>query len=1072
MEQALISSALHFGAVGGDLVCSPVSAGAGLGFPLREYLFMRKIYLGDSPEIEKKLGEDIAAAKSRDIFFPVVVVVPSNLAGIYLRRAQVRYSGSNCRVRFLTMADLAAGLAEKDEEHLRRRAMPPFGENWLAALTARKAAGGYFGPVAGRPGFCEALRQTFQELENAGLEQLPPPPGGDPRRIAEMQRLYEYYRELSSPFVSGEEVFNAAGRSLPADPFMLALYGIYQTSALEKKLLAALAARNGAAVYWQRSAVSFAPVKQQQHWFEQQGFTVEQLPSLRGRSSNLALLQKNLFQHPSGGSFPTAADESLQFICAPDEIGEVEEIAREIIGLARSGLRFGEMAVLSPGRTYAGLLRERLAAAGVPCYLAGGLSLAQTRTGRSFLLLLRLMGSDYSRLKVIELLADGPFDYGRALGTAEKASPAMWGRLAAEAGVIKGRRQWLESLERHRWRLQGKVRAEEEKAPAGEGRRSLDELLQVKLLLDFMRLFFEAVDRFQAVRSWGELTAAAAELVEHFFYPGEEREALLQLLKKMRRLDECGGEFMLKPALELLQSALQGAALPRGKFQQEGVNLIPLSAAAGLSFTALFIPGLAERIIPAPAKPDPLLPETERLALSGKLPLRRHKLELEALRFALAVGGATGKAVLTWPRVSAAAGREQLPSFYLSRCGEALCAVRPGHDQLDRLPGYRYIAAVSEKEPVTAPITALEYDLSCSDRLPPAQRLSYFRALSPVLSRLLSTDSSRFGRFWSACDGVFTREDLLRLCSTSRDRAAFSATALEDYARCPYSYFLKRLLGLSPPEEPEELLRITPLTRGRLLHRILEEFYRCASAEGLLPVKRFPEQCRSLLQRISGKEYAAVPPEERPPYPLLWRLQIRALEETLQTLLNWEIETAGDYVPTDFEVPFGFSREGEAPVSLELPSGETVSFRGRIDRVDRCGSSIRVIDYKTGKRRVKDNSLAGGEALQLPIYLLAAGKIYGPEEADAAEAYAYHLSPEGVKRVLFSGDSWPQKENSLREAVGIICDGIAAGLFFPYPGRSCHYCEYAAICGPDIERLYRLKAADPVLAPFIRLKEN
>ena len=45
---------------------------------------------------------------------------------------------------------------------------------------------------------------------------------------------------------------------------------------------------------------------------------------------------------------------------------------------------------------------------------------------------------------------------------------------------------------------------------------------------------------------------------------------------------------------------------------------MPLSSAAGLCFTALFIPGLAEKIIPAPVHTDPLLPETERLALEGR----------------------------------------------------------------------------------------------------------------------------------------------------------------------------------------------------------------------------------------------------------------------------------------------------------------------------------------------------------------------------------------------------------------------------------------------------------------------
>jgi hypothetical protein len=77
-----------------------------------------------------------------------------------------------------------------------------------------------------------------------------------------------------------------------------------------------------------------------------------------------------------------------------------------------------------------------------------------------------------------------------------------------------------------------------------------------------------------------------------------------------------------------------------------------------------------------------------------------------------------------------------------------------------------------------------------------------------------------------------------------------------------------------------------------------------------------------------------------------------------------------------------------------------------------------------------------------------------------------------VKTVLFSGEAWPQKEMLLQEAVEIIYKGIAAGHFFPYPNPGCRYCDYSPVCGPEIERTYRQKAADPLLAPFLKLKED
>jgi ATP-dependent helicase/nuclease subunit B len=1042
---------------------------------LVEYVPMRKLYLGYPQELEKKLFDDIASSKNDDPFYPVTVAVENNLAGVYLRRVLAR-CGSYCRVRFLTLPDLAAELAEGAPDYASRETLPPFGEDWLAALTAREAAGGYFGPVAGRPGFREALRQTFQELEEAGLQQVPFPPNSDPHRIGELQRLFDRYRELRRPFANRGEAFAAAAQSAPAEPFLLALHGIYILSALEKELLASLAAHVKMSIYWQQSAAALAPVKETLQWYQEQGFIIERLPPPPPPRSSLARLQSSLFQTPPGETGPPpAGDMSLEFICAPDEIREVEEITREIIRLARTGVRFGEMAVLLPHFTYSRLIRERLAAAGIPCYLAGGQSLAQARAGRSFLLLLEMIGSDYPRLEVIEFLTYAPIDYRRVLDLETPVSPSFWDYLTMQAGVIKGRRQWREALDRYRRQLLGLIREQEDDDAAAEAGRLRSQIAAVDLLLVFLEKFFEALERFGSCRSWTGLSAVAGEFVFRFFHPGEEREVLRRFLKGLCRLDECGGEFDLKPALELLRSAMQATTLPAGRFQQEGVNLLPLHSAAGLCFTALFIPGLAEKIIPAPVSTDPLLPEAERLALEGALPLRRRKLEVEALRFNLALGGALRKAVLTWPRTAAAGSREQLPSFFLSRCGEALLGTRPGYEQLSLLPGYRYVPAAAREETVDDPVTAVEYDLTCCHHLPPPlQPVQYYRRLSAALDQLLEADLAKRRNLLSPFEGMFTPHGAPQSLLAARLAGwggRVSATALEDYARCPYSYFLKRLLYLTPLEEPEQLLSMEPLPRGRLVHRILEQFYRRAAAEGLLPVERHPDECRTLLTRVAGEEFDALPPEELPPYPLLWQLQRRSLGEMLRALLDWEIETAVGFVPVDFELSFGFPDSGNQ-VILSLPSGEKLYFRGRIDRVDRSGSRIRVIDYKTGRKRIKDESLAGGEALQLPVYLLAAGSIFNLPQQDEVEAYAYHLSPAGVKTVLFSGKPWPQKERLLQETAAVLYGGIAAGYFFPYPNPGCRFCDYRTVCGPEIERSFRLKAADPVLASFLKMKEE
>ena len=47
-------------------------------------------------------------------------------------------------------------------------------------------------------------------------------------------------------------------------------------------------------------------------------------------------------------------------------------------------------------------------------------------------------------------------------------------------------------------------------------------------------------------------------------------------------------------------------------------------------------------------------------------------------------------------------------------------------------------------------------------------------------------------------------------------------------------------------------------------------------------------------------------------------------------------------------------------------------FTGKIDRTDSCGDYIRVIDYKSGNRKLEISKIAAGLTLQLPLYLMYA----------------------------------------------------------------------------------------------------
>lgn len=234
----------------------------------------------------------------------------------------------------------------------------------------------------------------------------------------------------------------------------------------------------------------------------------------------------------------------------------------------------------------------------------------------------------------------------------------------------------------------------------------------------------------------------------------------------------------------------------------------------------------------------------------------------------------------------------------------------------------------------------------------------------------------------------------------------FSASQLEDLARCPFHFFAARVLGLEPEIEEDE--EITPLTRGAIIHEILSRFYmfRLQQAGLIDDGKRHPDLGDMFW---SSKESIRVRNENLPeaqrqlreithqilqqqaliqPGPF-WERElenlVKGLEEdvffpdlpnggtavkpgVLKCFLIDECRQPETAVPAFFEAGFTIN----LAVSTD---GKPVIFKGRIDRIDvaQDGSYI-VLDYKTGKPpAIRD--IESGHRFQVPIYVKGAQHI-------------------------------------------------------------------------------------------------
>lgn len=312
-----------------------------------------------------------------------------------------------------------------------------------------------------------------------------------------------------------------------------------------------------------------------------------------------------------------------------------------------------------------------------------------------------------------------------------------------------------------------------------------------------------------------------------------------------------------------------------------------------------------------------------------------------------------------------------------------------------------------------------------------------------------------------------------------RGRSSVSPTLIEGYYSCPYRNFAER--GLRLAEREEESVR--SLDSGNYMHELLRrlaaEIARLQSAEA----------CDAFM-RAQAEELLAQPPYCYLADTAAGGFSARALVQEA-VLIGGQVyaQLAGSsYAVAAVEQEFGAPPAPIPGIPLRA-NGRTVTLSGKIDRVDRSGEYVRVIDYKTGKIEADAGHYYTGRKLQLELYLSAAaagGKpagayyfparvAYSPPEEDspfrmqgftAEEDSIVRLSDntvaDGAKSRFINARCGRRSPDALREEnfadflsyavlVSENClDEIAAGCIAvsPYKGE-CGYCPYGALCGRD-----------------------
>ncbi|MBR5451955.1 MAG: PD-(D/E)XK nuclease family protein [Clostridia bacterium] len=332
------------------------------------------------------------------------------------------------------------------------------------------------------------------------------------------------------------------------------------------------------------------------------------------------------------------------------------------------------------------------------------------------------------------------------------------------------------------------------------------------------------------------------------------------------------------------------------------------------------------------------------------------------------------------------------------------------------------------------------------------------------------------------------------------DNIYLSASKLENYYSCPFSYFCKYGLKATPKRKAH----LDSMTRGTIAHYVFEKV-----------LAKYKDNYSALDSATALKEanetideYFAKNGADKQNLDAASRYAISCISEIICEVLTFIARdfTVNQFAPAAFEMSIG-NKCDVSPLRVNA-DGCTVNITGKIDRVDvsknSCGTAVRIVDYKSSNKAFKLAHVLEGKNMQMLIYLCAimesninlfdspipAGVLY-LQALPSAKLDDFNLKPNAFltndKDILekmdkeLKGEFIPVKITKsgidkrspvvspedfdvifkfVKHKIAQMANGIIGGDISIDPievgeKNSCEYCEFRSVCGRENQEQIR-----------------
>ena len=817
------------------------------------------------------------------------------------------------------------------------------------------------------------------------------------------------------------------------------------------------------------------------------------------RPAALNSLSASLFE-PQPAAIRT---DAVQFVEAADPRREVELALRRIKRELLAGLAPEAIALVARDLTpYAAYISEYAALYGLPLRMRLSQAIAENAAIAALLALIDLAAADFPRRAVIDSLRS---PYWTIPGL-DSAAVDTLDRISRQWLVIAGREQWREALQRAASIPAEAAVSDDENddslppaAPLTDWPalgQALDRFFArvtppVSATVDAYIAWLEALIGPDPLLDPGQVNAAgdadvpenAAELTDTLSHFGllincrasaDSDSASLSISARdlsalaafKRQLADLSAAYLLLDNNGLLSWASFRADLGSvidttavrlgigGSGRQGRILVGSVFELRGLPHALVYVLGLGEGQFPLRTAEDALYLDGERAALNRGLQpggvqvlTRAEQADEASLFYELSV---LARQTLILSRPYSDNGNPWPPSpFWLA--AQAVINTPPIRYPMAYSPPIEEAASLNEV--LIAVMAGLQGDLPTNQAAAAAQWLGAqvdHARLWAHTQRVQAIEQARLCDPHSNYRGILHDERLLLTVSAELGAAhVWSAAQFNEYAQCPFGFFSKRLLRLSPLIEPEPGADARQL--GSLQHAILEQTYRQLQAEGLRITPENQPRALVIVEAVTEQECATAPARYGFRADTLWAQRQFSLRARLRDLIRLDFS---DNSPLSAVAPGErhiYDQEAGFDEFIIEGTAGPLRVRGRIDRIDSDADQrqVLVIDYKSGSTAFSPKTLVEGRNIQILLYTAAIWQQIDPAPEAVSGAF-WHLPTQKLSGRLDTSEH----AELISDAIAALHERVINARRAEFPdkpaklegGKCTRYCEFSQLC--------------------------